>query len=154
MRDFWRNKIKVIWLIKKTKGIEFSLLKNRHVISTYLSIKFKLNTIIEFNYNRKLVPNSLFKHALNLSSFNWYNTWAMCLAEMSSTMTNDACHPCFKPKISRRPSSTWASTKPFWKIKKNINDESFLGIREVSKHNFSQAWEQISIISKVMFGLG
>jgi hypothetical protein len=29
-----------------------------------------------------------------------------------------------------------------------------LGIREASKHNFSQAWEQISIISKVMFGLG
>ena len=25
--------------------------------STYLSIEFKLNNIIEFNYNKKLIPN-------------------------------------------------------------------------------------------------
>lgn len=33
------------------------------------------------------------------------STCAMCLAEMSSTITKEACHPCFNPKISRSPSS-------------------------------------------------
>ena len=36
------------------------------------------------------------------------------LAEMSSTITKDACHPCFRPNISSKPSSAWASTKPLW----------------------------------------
>ena len=37
-----------------------------------------------------------------------------CLAKMSSTITKDACHPCFRPNISSKPSSAWASTKPLW----------------------------------------
>lgn len=41
-------------------------------------------------------------------------TWAMCLADISSTITRDACHPCFSPNISRRPSSDWASTNPLY----------------------------------------
>lgn len=40
----------------------------------------------------------------------------MCLAEMSSTITNEACQPCFRPKISSNPSSAWASTNPLWKM--------------------------------------
>lgn len=37
----------------------------------------------------------------------------MCLAEISSTITNDACHPCLNPKTSKTPSSALASTNPF-----------------------------------------
>ncbi|MFS7935740.1 hypothetical protein Hanom_Chr05g00407111 [Helianthus anomalus] len=37
----------------------------------------------------------------------------MCLAEISSAITNDACHPCLNPKTSKRPSSALASTNPF-----------------------------------------
>lgn len=40
------------------------------------------------------------------------HTWAICFAEISSTITNEACHPCFNPNISRRPSSACASTNP------------------------------------------
>lgn len=43
------------------------------------------------------------------------DTCAMCFADISSTITSDACHPCFRPNISSRPSSMWASTKPLWK---------------------------------------
>lgn len=67
-----------------------------------------------FSYSMRVCSKKYIKFQNDCS------TWAMCLAEMSSTITNDACHPCFKPKISKRPSSTWASTKPLWKTNKFI----------------------------------
>lgn len=44
-----------------------------------------------------------------------FYTWAMCLAVMIWAITNDACQPCFKPKISISPSSQCASTNPLCK---------------------------------------
>lgn len=84
-------------------------------------------------WNSNLLSEAKTKHLsyMNNKKFqNNRNTCAMCLAEMSSTITNEACHPCFRPKISRSPSSTWASTKPFWKVNnQNQGNQLQLGIQ-------------------------
>lgn len=97
------------------------------------------------NYHRLYSHSDQSIYRLALLLWKWTNklcrdcsTWAMCLAEMSSTITKDACHPCFKPKISRRPSSAWASTKPFW----NHTEISleYVQTKSLNKYNLPSSW--------------
>jgi hypothetical protein len=43
------------------KQNELKLISSKYVNSTYLLFDFISNTILEFNYNRELVPNNLIK---------------------------------------------------------------------------------------------
>jgi len=43
------------------KQNELKLISSKYTNSTYLLFDFISNTILEFNYNRELVPNNLIK---------------------------------------------------------------------------------------------
>lgn len=51
----------------------------------------------------------------SIKHMNSKYTWAMCFAVIRSIITNDVCHPSFKPNISINPSLTCASINRFCK---------------------------------------